>query len=145
MKIESGIIKSIGLLVFLIVIVTSLGCTSTPKETVVQELDVGGLNTIVKYINVPSDAKIRVEISNFTVINNPSGFNGMNTLDFYGINIEGQDGQATNNYADHIIDSKSFTNLNNGFSGNNTFKSGLKSIAIVTTNSKAHIKIVTIK
>jgi hypothetical protein len=41
------------------------GCTTTPKEVVVTELDVGGSGITTKYVSVPSDAKIRVEISSY--------------------------------------------------------------------------------
>jgi hypothetical protein len=148
---KDGIVIS-GLIAILIVVVMASGCTSTPKETVVKELDVGYSPsamafdvpiTSTVYVNVPSDAKIRVEISNVTVI--PNSYKTHNpSLSFNGLDVEGQYGQPVGNYQGHLKDVKNFNNLTNGFTGNSTFSSGLKSIGIVSKEVTAHIKIVAI-
>jgi len=90
---------------------------------------------------VPIDAQIRVEISNATTVDSSIG--KLDQINFYGLNVEGQNGQSTSNYVSNIVDEKSFNNITNGFSGNATFKSGLKSVAIVM-GATAHVKIVAI-
>ena len=65
------------------------------------------------------------------------------SINFYGLNVEGQNGQTTSNYASNIVDAKSF-DVSNGFVGNSTFKQGLKSVAIVVNDAKANIEIVAI-
>ncbi len=132
-----------GLMGLLMIVVMVSGCISTAqKENVIFDKNIGSSGSNVQYVNVPSDAQIRVEISNSTILKDPY-FNTNSTINFYGLNIDGQNGQSTSNYASNIVDEKSFS-ITNGFVGNSTFKSGLKSVAIVTNDAKANIKIVTI-
>ena len=117
------------------------GCTSTAgTETVIFDQNVsGGQVALSQYVNVPNNAKIRVEISNVTTTSS-----NLNFIGFYGLNIEGQKGQAVSNYQSNIVDMKTFENISSGFSGNNTFNSGLKSIGMTFLNTKANVKIVAI-
>lgn len=136
---NTKILRIVGILGVVLIVLVISGCTSnTQKETVIYDQNIGGSSSNVQYVNVPSDSRIQVVLSNSTALKSQS------TINIYGLNVEGQNGQSTSNYASNIQDEKSFT-ITNGFNGNNTFKSGLKSVAIVTNDAKAHIKIITIK
>ena len=124
-----------GTLGLLLIVIIISGCTSEHKQTLIFDQNVGGDGTPVKYVNVPDNVNITVEISNSTSIGRPS------TINIYGLTVEGQNGQATSNYIDNIVDEKSF-NITNGFNGNATLKSGLKSVAIVPNGAKANLKII---
>ncbi len=130
----------LGLIGLLLVVLMVSGCTSTVgKETIIKELNVGGSGSQVQYVMVPNNSQIRVEISNITTI---KGIMDMNRIEFFGLAEEGQNGQSITNYG-NTVDYKSF-DVTNGFVGNNTMKSGMKSIAIQTADMKANIRIVAI-
>jgi len=130
--------------VLLVCLVGVSGCTGNGTETVVKEIDVGGSSPTTVFVTVPDNAKIRVEISNVTIMPNPSFETTYPSLSFNGLDVEGQNGQTVGNYQGHLKDVKIFNNLTNGFAGNSTFKEGIKSVGIMSNEVMAHVKIVAI-
>lgn len=122
------------------------------KETVIFDKNIGNNSTLnVHYVNVPANiTSIKVEISNSTSFRNGS------TINIYGLNVTGQDGQYVGNYIPNLQAELSF-NITNGYMGNNSFNYfkypnqpnqspylNIKSIAINTNAAKANIKIIAV-
>ena len=132
--------------IFLIVGIVGLsGCTSTAKkETVIFDQNVNGTGVVsehFQYVNVPNGASVRVEISNVTMSNGGA----IPSVNIWGLNVEGQQGQPLANYQQNILEVKQFREISNGYSGNVTLKSGIKSVGIWTSGiAKTHIKVVAI-
>lgn len=135
----------LGVFVILLFVLMVSGCTSTAKkETVLFDQNINGsgfASEHFQYVNVPINAQIRVEISNITMSSN-----GIDpSVNVWGLNVEGQQGQPLANYQQDSLEVKQFREINNGYSGNVTLKSGIKSVGIWTSGiAKTHIKVVAI-
>lgn len=92
------------------------------------------------YVNVPKDGTIQIQISNVTTTTNQSP-----SLNLYALNVVGQNGQSIGNYENNVVEVNYFDGINNGYSGNRTFKpNGIKSIGISSAGMSYHLKIVVI-
>lgn len=154
---KKGIILILALvgIIFCIGIVSlnsaSYNRLNAPEQKVIYEGDVGGPDILTKYVQVNS-SNVYVEISNVTIYNDPY-FNSKPALEITALDVETQEGQSLGNYVGHTLDFKIFDNLTNGYSSNitltpkfsndpgNKAAGPIKSIAIVTQYSKAHIRI----
>ena len=130
----------VGILGILVLIVAISGCTNNAAQTkLIYEGDLGGSSTSAYYIPVNAST-VTVEISNTETIYSP-GITQLHELNLYALNVIGDNKQPMSNYASNIIDTKSFTNITNIYTANTTLKGDIKSVGVVPTDVKVHIKI----
>ena len=117
------------------------GCTSQQQQQkVVYEGDVGGSGVNDFYIPVNASS-VTVEISNVKTIQDPNFTTQIHELEIRALNVTGQNGQSAGNYINDIVDDKSFDNLTDGYNSTVALNGDIKSIAILSTDVKLHIKI----
>lgn len=133
----SVVLGTVGVVVIIMsILIFPAESSSNGPEEVIKEADIGGDGTQIQYITAPSEANLKVCVTNVTKISNTNNAE----ITVYALKIEGENGQLPENYGKNVIKSQSFNNLNtNCFEGNMTYDPGVKSFGFETKNMKAHI------